>query len=138
MITGIPTYLGRNQVLPCHDLKLDTFYLFLLSTSYACRIIICVNLVGHFSFPITIYVCLQTEECLKTISYPPLENMMVAYALRRKLWLAAFKLMQHCRHNLLYMLYGWKLLTNGIHDENSVTERVSMSVQMLLPVKMNT
>jgi hypothetical protein len=53
-------------------------------------------------------VCLQTEECLKTISYRPLENMMVAYALRRKLWLAAFKLMQHCRHNLLYMLHGWK------------------------------
>ena len=26
----------------------------------------------------------------------------------------------------------------GIHDKNSVTERVSMSVQMLLPVRINT
>jgi hypothetical protein len=85
----------------------------------------------------SLYMCLQTEECLKTIFHHLLKNI-VAYALRRKLWVAAFKLMQHCHHNLLYMHHGWKLLTIGIHDENSVTERVSKSVQMLLPVKMNT
>jgi hypothetical protein len=54
----------------------------------------------------SLHMSLQTEECLKTISYHPF-GKMVAYALRRKLWLVAPKLMQHCLHNLLHIHASW-------------------------------
>jgi hypothetical protein len=127
--------------LKLHVCTFGNIYMSILSYIYisACRIIIIImhNLQQDIFILQSLYMCLQTEECLKTIFHHPLENT-VAYVLRRNLWVAAFKLMQQCHHNLLCIHHGWKLLTIGIHDENSVTERVSKSVQMLLPVKMNT
>jgi hypothetical protein len=39
--------------------------------------------------------------------------------------------------SLRFQIFPLKVVV-GIHDKNSVTERVSKSVQMLLPVRINT